>query len=70
MGWVVNATPQPFFPRKTWYPLYRKLGGPRSGLVWKISPPPGFDPLTFEPVVSRYADTAIPNGQGVYSGSL
>jgi hypothetical protein len=31
-------------PRKTRYPLYRRLGGPqgRSGRVGKISPPPGF----------------------------
>jgi len=28
---------------KTWYPLYRRLGGPKgwSGRVWKISPPTG-----------------------------
>jgi hypothetical protein len=34
-------------PGKTRYPLYRRLGGPqsRSGQVWKISPPPGFDSL-------------------------
>jgi hypothetical protein len=33
-------------PGKTRYPLYRRLVGPqgRSGLVRKISPPPGFDP--------------------------
>ena len=47
---------------KTWYPLYRKLGGPqgRSGRVRKISPPPGFDPRTVQPVASRYTDWAIP----------
>jgi hypothetical protein len=30
-------------PGKTWYPLYRRLGGPQcqSGQVWKISPPTG-----------------------------
>ena len=30
-------------PGKTWYPLYRRIGGPqgRSGLVRKISPPIG-----------------------------
>jgi hypothetical protein len=30
-------------PGKTWYPLYRRLGGPqgRSGRVRKISPPTG-----------------------------
>jgi hypothetical protein len=39
-------------PGKTQYPLYRKLGGPqgRSGQVRKISPPPGFDPRTIQPV--------------------
>ena len=48
--------------RKTQYPLYRRLGGPlgRSGRVRKISPPPGFDPRTIQPVVSRYTDWAIP----------
>jgi len=52
MGWVVNATPRPLYPR---YPLYRRLGGPqgRSGLVRKISPPPGFDPRTVQPATSR-----------------
>ena len=37
-------------PRKTRYPLYRRLGGPqgRSGQVRKISPPPGLDPRTVQ----------------------
>ena len=45
-------------PGKTRYPLYRRLGGPqgRSGQVRKISPPPGFDPRTAQPVASRYTD--------------
>ena len=31
--------------------------GPRAGLDGpKISPPPGFDPRTVQPVVSRYTD--------------
>jgi hypothetical protein len=30
----------------------------RSGREWKISPPPGFDPRTVQPVVSRYTDWA------------
>jgi hypothetical protein len=49
-------------PVKTRYALYRKLGGPqgRSGQVRKISPPPGFDPRTVEPVASSYTDCAIP----------
>jgi len=47
-------------PRKTRYPLYRKLSGPqgRSGRVRNISPPPEFDPRTVQPVASRYADCA------------
>jgi hypothetical protein len=44
------------------YPLYRRLGGPRnrSGQVRKISPPPGFDFRTVQPVANRYTDCAIP----------
>jgi hypothetical protein len=61
-GW---STPRPgrFTPGKdTRYPLYRRLGGPqgRSGRLLKISPPPGFDPRTVQPVASRYTDYAIP----------
>ena len=43
-------------PGNTRYPLYRRLGEPqgRSGQVRKISPPPGFDPRTVQPVASRY----------------
>ena len=49
-------------PGKTRYPLHMRLGRPqdRSGPVRKISPPPGFDPRTVEPVASRYTDGAIP----------
>ena len=45
---------------KTRYPLYRRLGGPqgRSAQVQKISPPPGFDPQTVQPVASRYTNYA------------
>jgi hypothetical protein len=48
--------------KETRYPLYRKLGGPqgRSGRVRKISPLPGMDPRTVQPVASRYTDYAIP----------
>ena len=49
------------YPRgKTPYPLYRRLGGPqgRSGQVRKISPPPGFDPQTVQPVASHITDYA------------
>ena len=49
-------------PGKSRYTLYRRLGGPqgRSGQVRKISPPPGFDPRTGQPVASRYTAWAIP----------
>ena len=30
----------------------------RSGQVRKISPPPGFDPRTVQPIASRYTDNA------------
>ena len=33
----------------------------RSGRVRKISPTPGFDPRTVQPVASRYTDWAIPD---------
>jgi hypothetical protein len=48
--------------QETRHPLYRGLGGHqgRSGRVRKISPPPGFDPLTVEPVASCYTDWDIP----------
>jgi len=49
-------------PEKTRNLLYRRLDRPqgRSGQVRKISPPPGFDPRTVQPVASRYTDWAIP----------
>ena len=54
-GWL---TPHPgrFTPGMTRYPLYRRLGGPQgpSKRVRKMSPPPGFDLRTVQPVASRY----------------
>jgi hypothetical protein len=47
------------YPKKeTWYPLYRRPGGPRgqSGQVRNIPPPMGLDPWTIQVVASRYAD--------------
>jgi hypothetical protein len=46
---------------KARYPLYRWLGRPQgqSGRVRKISPPPRFDPRTFQPIASRYIDWAV-----------
>ena len=57
---------------KTWYPLYRRLGGPqdRSEQVWKISTPPGFDPRTVQPVARRYTDYAIPAHEYVGYSSI
>ena len=42
-------------PGKARYLLYRRLGGPqgRSGRAENLAPP-GFDPRTVQPVVSRY----------------
>jgi len=47
---------------KTRYPLYRRLGGPqgRSRQVRKITPPPGFDSRTVQPIASRYTEYALP----------
>jgi hypothetical protein len=58
-----RQAPAVLLPGKTQYPLHRRLGGlqGRSGQVRKISPPPGFDPRTVQPVVSRYTDYAIPS---------
>jgi len=60
-GWGVSVTPRPFFTSiKTRYPLYRRLGGPqgRSGQVRYISPPPGFDLRTVQPIASCYTPGA------------
>jgi len=54
-GWVVITMPLLLGPGKeTRYPLYRRLGGTQgwSGRVWKISPPLGFDPQTFQAIMS------------------
>jgi hypothetical protein len=38
---------------------HRKVGGPQRQSGRKNSPPPGFDPRTFQPVASRCTDWAI-----------
>ena len=63
MGWVVNATPRPLFPRER--PDTHFIGGwvslqVRSVRLWKISSPPGFDPWAFQSVASRYTEYALP----------
>jgi hypothetical protein len=52
-------TPAALPPEKTRHQLWV---GPRAGQDWlkRISPPPGFDPQTVQPVASRYTDCAIP----------
>jgi len=54
-------TPAALQPRKTRYPLYRRLGGPqrRAGQVRNISPSPGFYRRIVQPVASRYTNCAI-----------
>jgi len=53
-----RRAPAALTPGKTRYLLYRRLGGlqGRSGHVRKISPPPGFDSRTLQPVASRCTD--------------
>ena len=48
-------------PRKSRYPLYKRLGGSQSwsGQVRKISPTPEFNPRPVQSVVTRYTDYAI-----------
>jgi len=60
-GWGVSVTPRPLFtPGKDPVPIVQEdgwaQGRPRQ--VRKISPPPGFDPRTVQPVASRYTDWA------------
>jgi hypothetical protein len=53
VGWSTPLSGR-FTPRKeTRYQLYSRLGG-------KISPSPGFDPRTVQPVASRYTNYDIP----------
>jgi len=60
MGWMDNA-PAALLPGNTRYPLYRGLGGPQGSSEWvrKMSPPPGFDPRTIQPVASRYTEWKV-----------
>jgi hypothetical protein len=61
-GWSKpRHAPAAFLLGKARYSLYSRLGGlqGRSGRVLKISPPPGLDPRTVQPVASRYTDWTI-----------
>ena len=55
-GWVFSSTPRPqFTPWKTWYPFYRRLGGPQGWSGWAENlVPTGFRSRTIQPVVSCY----------------
>ena len=58
-GWLRTPRPGRLTPaRDTRYPVNRRLGGFQTqyGRERKISPPPGFDPRTSEPVASPYTD--------------
>jgi hypothetical protein len=59
-GWVVSSTPQPHFtPGKDAVPIVQEAGW-APGPVWTAEnlAPPGFDPRTIQPVVSRCTDWA------------
>ena len=63
MGWVVNATHRPLYPReRTGSHCIGGWVGSRAGLdgCGKSCPPPGFDPRTVQPLASCYTDCAIP----------
>jgi hypothetical protein len=64
--------PAALSPRKTRYPLYRRLGRPqgRSERVRKISPSPGFDPWTVQSIAIRCTDWAIPDFDGVLNPTV
>lgn len=46
--------------KETRYPLYKRLDEPQGQFVqvWKISPSPGFDLQTVQPVLNHYSDYA------------
>ena len=61
-GWVVGRFT---LGKETWYPLYRRLVGPKAGPdgCGKSRPPPRFDPRTIQSVASRYTAWAMPAQQ-------
>jgi hypothetical protein len=61
-GWWSKPRPCCFTPEQDKrYPFYRRLGGPqgRTGRVRKISPTPGFNPRTVQPVASCCTEYAM-----------
>ena len=69
MGWVVNATLRPLYPREL--PGTLCVGGwvdPGLDGCGKSRPSLEFDPRTVQPVASRYTHCAIPaHPQTTYS---
>jgi hypothetical protein len=61
MWWVVSVTPRPLYPLERPGTHCMGVGGPQDRYGWmrKLSPSPRFDPLTVQPVASRYNDWAI-----------
>jgi hypothetical protein len=60
--WGGRSTPRSghFNPRKDPVPLWiRGRVGLRAGLDKKISPPPGFNPWTVQPIANHYTNWAI-----------
>jgi hypothetical protein len=57
---VQHHSPAALYPQNDSIPIVQEAGWPQvlSGQVRKISPPPGFDPRTVQPVASRYTDYA------------
>jgi hypothetical protein len=56
---VIKATPRPLYSQeREQVPIVREDGW-FLGPVRKISPPPGLDPRTVQPVASRYTDWAV-----------
>jgi hypothetical protein len=60
MGWVINTTLRPPYTRERHGTHSVQGPGCAPGPVRRISPPPGFDPRTVQPVASRYTEYAIP----------
>jgi hypothetical protein len=54
--------PDTYFWKETRNPLYGRLSEPqsRSRRMQKISRLPGFDPVSVEPIASRYTNCSIP----------
>ena len=56
-GWSMSCPCE-----KDWVPVVQEAGCVPwpVWVVWKILPPPGFDPWTMQPVVSHYAYYTVP----------